>query len=98
MFLQRVSNAGRHEIHDGLRRIDDSMRVSEPRRVSLKKLLVYGIEEVLLVGKIRQRAGGIFNGDVEAVQALEVIGAAEALANEPVNNVLYLTRDDVPLN
>ena len=71
------------------------MRVGDLDRVTLEKLLVNRVQEVLLVGKVGQVAGGALDGNVEGVQGAQVIVPAEALTNELIDDSLDLSGDDV---
>ena len=61
--VEHLVHAGAHEIDDGLRRVDDAVRVGHLDRVALEEALVDRVEEVLLVAEILQVVGGCLDGD-----------------------------------
>ena len=94
-LFQNLDDARAHEVHDGLWRIDNAHRVSHLHRVALEEALIDAVEEVLLLAEVGQYPRRTFNGDVEAVQPLEIVRAIEALAQERVNHALDFLRDGV---
>src|ERR1035438_10475439 len=97
MCFQDLHHAGAHEVYNRLRCIHDTVGIGQARRITLKELLVNGVQEVLFVAEIRKCARGVLDGDIKTVKALQVIGSAEALADERIDNLLYLIRNCVPL-
>src|SRR5204863_8876395 len=93
--LEDFLDAGAHEVDDGLGGVDDAHRVGELDAIALEEALVDGVEEVLLVGEVRHRAGGVFDGNVEAVEFLQVRVAVEGLAGHGLHDLHYLGGDDV---
>ena len=79
-----------HEVDDGLGRVDDAVGVGHLDGVALEEAFVDGVEEVLLVGEIGHGGGGGFDGDVEAVEGLEELVAAEVLGGEGVDDLFDL--------
>ena len=84
-----------HEIDDLLRRVDDAHRVGQLDRVALEEPLVDRVEEVLLVGPVGHRAGGVLDGDVEAVEVSQERVAVEAVAGQGLHHLFDLGGDDV---
>jgi hypothetical protein len=66
--VENLGDRRAHEIDDFLGRIDDAHRVGELDRVALEESLIDRVEEVLFVGPAATRAGGVLDGDVEAVE------------------------------
>src|ERR1700730_1939296 len=67
MGLQSMDNACGHEVHDRLRRINNSMCVGESRGIAAEELLINGVKEVLLITEVRQRSRGILDCNVKTV-------------------------------
>ena len=63
--LKNVFNAFHHEIDNGLRCIDDTMRIGNLDRKALEKLLIDGVEEVLFLGEVVNRRCGAFNHHIK---------------------------------
>src|SRR5665213_803477 len=84
-------------MHEWLRRIDNAHRVRLFFRVALKEAFIDGVEKGLLLVKIGNRPGGVFDGDVKVFEALDKIVAAEGFAGEHADDFLDLLRDDVTL-
>ncbi len=64
---------------------------------TLEEFLVDGVEEVLFFAVVFDGGGGGFDGAVEAVEAVEEVGAAETAAGEGADDFLYFAGDDVAL-
>ena len=92
---ENLGHAGAHEIHDGLRCVDDAVGVGGLPGIALEEALVDGVQEVLLLLEIGNRAGSPLDGDVERVEAFKVLGAAEALAHQRIDNALDFGGDGV---
>lgn len=71
------------------------MRVGRLDRIALEKPFVDGVQKVLLLGKIFQVAGRLFDGPIEPVERLQKILAAEAPADERVDHLFNFRGDDV---
>src|SRR6266496_1627756 len=97
LTLEDHIDAGTHELDDLLRRIDDTMRVGLPLGEALEETLVDGVEEVLFLRPVVQVLGGIFNGDIEAIQRFEEFMAIEGAARERLDDLFYLRSDDVTI-
>lgn len=50
LLLKNLLNAANHEVDDGLRRVDDSMRVCLFGVKALEELLINSVEKVLFLG------------------------------------------------
>src|ERR1035437_5851315 len=98
MFLQNVFDTGNHEVHERLRRINNAVRVSHLDAKALKKLLINGVEKLLLLAVIGKMLGGIFQRAVKVLQALAEIVAAEYLGIEGGDDFFNLLRDNVALH
>ena len=82
------------ELRGELRRIDDAVAVrglAGGRPV--KEPLVDGIQEVLLSLELRNGMGGALDGNVKGIEALEVLGTAEAFAARALITLLDLGGD-----
>src|SRR6185437_952765 len=62
---------------------------------ALEEALVDGVEEVLFVGELGHGAGGVFDGDVEAVEGFEEIAAVESAPGQGVDDFFDLGGDDI---
>ena len=62
LAFQHLLDARTHEIDDGLRRVDDAVRVGELDRVALEEPLVDRVQEVLLLVEIIDAVGGVLDG------------------------------------
>ena len=58
LALEDGGDAADHEVDDGLGRVDDAVGVGDLDGKALEELLVDGVEEVLLLGKIADGGGG----------------------------------------
>src|SRR5687767_12971530 len=65
---------------------------------ALEELLIDGVEELLLFGKVRDGLGGVLDGDVEAVELLEELVAREGAAGQGDDDLLDLGGDVVALH
>ena len=88
-------NAVRHKIDNGLRRIDNAVRIGGLHRKALKELLIDRVEEVLFLGEVIDCFRGLLNRFVEVVKTFEKLGAAERLRRESVDDLLDLVSDSV---
>ena len=90
--LQQLLHARDHEIDDRLRGVDDAVGVRHLDGEALEEVLIDGVEEVLLLGEVRDGGGGGLDGDVEAVELLEELVAAEGAAGQGGDDLLDLVR------
>jgi len=95
---RNLLQAREHEIDDLLRGIDDAGGVGALDGEALEKLLVNGVEALLLFGEVRDGVGGGLDGDVEAVEFLEELVAGEGAAGEGDGDFLDLGGDVVALH
>ena len=96
--LQDLFHAGTHEIHDLLRRVDDAVRIGLFDGEALEETFVDGVEEVLFLCPAVEIAGGVFDGDVEAVQRFEKFVAVEGAAGQGLDDLLDFGGDDVAID
>ena len=71
--LKHVLDAGDHEIHERLRGVDDAVGVGNLHAEALEETLVDGIEKPLLLAEVADRLGGLFDGDVKVLEALDEV-------------------------
>ena len=74
LLLAECLHRSDHEVHDGLRRIDDAVGVGHLDAEALEELLVDGVQEALLLGEVVDGGGGGLDGAVEAVERLQEFG------------------------
>src|SRR5438067_42921 len=94
-FFQELADARDHEADDRGRRVNDAHRIGDFDREALEEFFVNGIQEFLLLGKILNDGGGTLDGDVEAVEFLEEVGAREMAGGERVDHLFDLDGDNV---
>src|SRR6266478_9571017 len=63
--LQNTLNAGNHEIHERLRRINDAMRVRHLDAKALEEAFIHRVEERLFLLEISDGCGSIFDCAIE---------------------------------
>ena len=95
MFAQDVLGAGNHEIDERLRGIDDAVGVGHLDAEALEEALIHDVEELLLLGEIVDRLGGMLDGDVEGIERTLKVVAVEAAVGERADDFLDLDGDDV---
>src|ERR1019366_5003165 len=95
LLLQDVFDAAHHEVHDGLRGIDDAVGVGFLGGEALEEALVHRVHELLLLGVVLRALGGQFDGAVEVVEALEEFVATGLLGGHRVDDLFDFDGDDV---
>ena len=96
--LKRVFDAGDHETHQRLRRIDDVVRVGHLDTEALEEALVNRVEKPPLLAEIADRFGGLLDGNVKVLKALDERIAAERPQCQRFDHFLDLLRDHVALH
>ena len=94
-LLQQLANARDHEADDRRRRVHDTHRVGHLHGEALEEALVNSVQELLLLGEILDGCGGALDGEVEAVELLEEVGAVEMAGSEGGDHFLNLDGDNV---
>ena len=94
--LQHMRNAVHHEIDDGLRRVDDAVRIGLLDREALKKLFVDGVKKVLFLREVDERRRLPFDFAVKRIQPAEKFAAAVCGVEGCFQHVLNFACDDIP--
>lgn len=97
-LFQHRFDAGNHEVHERLRRVNDAVRVGYLDTKALKETFTDGVEECLLLSEVRNSGGGVFDCAVEMFQAFAEIVAAEHTGIESSDDLFNFLRDDVARN
>ncbi len=84
-----------HVLDDGGRGVDDAVGVGGFDGVATEEALVDVVEKFLFGGEVGDVAGGAFDGGVERVEGAEIVIAAEAVADESVDDTLDFKGDSV---
>ena len=80
ILFQDVFDAAHHEVHDGLRRVDDAVGVGFLGREALEEALVHGVDEVLLLAIVLGGFGGRLDGAVKAVEVFRKASRLKSFA------------------
>jgi len=95
LLFQNVFHAAHHEVHNGLRGVDDAVSIGFLGRVALKETLINRVKEFLflLVGlRILRRQ---LDGFVEAIQIFQERIAAEFSSRHRVDDLFDFDGDDI---
>src|SRR6202011_3567024 len=84
-----------HEINNRRRCVDDAVRVGNLDREALKELFINRIEKALFFRKVFDGAGGLVDGLIETVEALQESIASESLRSQRIDDLLDLGGDRV---
>src|SRR5487761_2592572 len=84
-----------HEVDDGLRSIDDAMRIGNFYCKTLEKLLIDRIEEALLLRPFGDRLRPHLQHDIKMIERCEELMAIEASRGERIDDLFDLACDDV---